>query len=66
MCKAIDDMMKHAREDGIAEGEARGKVEGATNNLNENIKTMHSNGADSNMIARLLNLDIEYVKKVLA
>lgn len=62
MCKAIDDMMKHAREDGIAEGEARG----ATNNLNENIKTMHSNGADSNMIARLLNLDIEYVKKVLA
>ena len=62
MCKAIDDMMKHAEE----RGEARGKVEGATNTLNENIKTMYSNGFDSNTIARALSLDIEYAKKVLA
>ena len=54
MCKAIEDMKKHAKEDGKKE------------NLNNNIKTMHSNGADETLIAKLLNLDINYVKKVLA
>ena len=54
MCKAIEDM----RKDAIQEGE--------TKTLNNNIKTMNSNGADENTIAKLLSLDIEYVKKVLA
>lgn len=54
MCKAIDDMKKHAREQGKKE------------KLNENIKTMYSNGADETLIAKLLNLDINYVKKILA
>lgn len=54
MCKAIEDMRKEA----IQEGE--------TKKLNDNIKTMKSNGADEKTIAKLLSLDIEYVKKVLA
>ncbi|MBQ9900576.1 MAG: hypothetical protein IJM36_05570, partial [Acholeplasmatales bacterium] len=54
MCKAIEDMKKHAKEDGKKE------------NLNNNIKTMHSNGFDVNTIAKALSLDINYVKKVLA
>ena len=54
MCKAIEDMKKHAKEDGKKE------------TLNNNIKTMHSNGADETLISKLLNLDINYVKKVLA
>ena len=58
MCKAIDDMKKHAREEGIEKGKKE--------KLNENIKTMYSNGADETLIAKLLNLDINYVKKILA
>ena len=58
MCKAIEDLKRDARKEGIAEGERK--------NLNENIKTMYSNGADPNMIAKLVNLDINFVKKVLA
>ena len=62
MCKAIEDMKKHAREDGIQEGIAKGEEK----NLNNNIKTLHSNGFDVNTIAKALSLDINYVKKVLA
>jgi hypothetical protein len=58
MCKAIEDMKKDAKKEGIAEGKQEA--------INENIKTMYSNGADINMIAKLLNLDINFVKKVLA
>ena len=54
MCKAIEDMKKDAKKEGKQEA------------INENIKTMYSNGADINMIAKLLNLDINFVKKVLA
>ena len=57
MCKAINDMKKESRQEGILEGER--------NNLNKNIKTMNSNGADEKTIAKLLGLDIEFVKKVL-
>jgi len=58
MCKAIDDI----RKDGIAEGEARG----AANTLKENIKTMYKNGADEETIAKLLSLDLSFVKEVLS
>ena len=57
MCKAINDMKKESRQEGILEGERI--------NLNKNIKTMNSNGADEKTIAKLLGLDIEFVKKVL-
>ena len=58
ICKAIEDLKKDARKEGIAEGEAK--------KLNENIKTMYKNGADETMIAKFLGLDISFVKKVLA
>ena len=58
MCKAIEDMKKTARKEGIAEGKAE--------NLQENIKTMNKNGADESLIAKLLGLDVAYVKKVLS
>ena len=45
---------------------SEGKVEGKAENLNENIKTMHSNGFDAETIARALSLDINYVKEVLS
>ena len=66
MCKAIEDMKKHAKEDGKAEGIQEGIIKGEEKNLNNNIKTMHSNGFDVNTIAKALSLDINYVKKVLA
>ena len=58
MCKAIEDLKKDWKAEGIEAGK--------TQELNNNIKTMHSNGADENTIAKLLNLDIKYVKDVLA
>ena len=70
VCKALEDMRKHAREAGYEEGKVlgveEGYEEGKKEALTNNIKTMHSNGADSNLIAKLLGLDIEYVKKILA
>ena len=58
MCKAIEDMKKDAKKEG--------KQEGKQEAINENIKTMYSNGFDENMIAKALSLDINFVKKVLA
>ena len=58
MCKAIDDMRKESKAEGISIGE--------TKKLNENIKTMHKNGADESLISKLLGLDISFVRKVLA
>ena len=70
MCKAIDDMRKESKAEGIAEGKARGKAEGIAegkaNNLKENIKTMYKNGADEMTIAKLLSLDLCFVKEVLS
>ena len=74
MCKAIDDMRKESKAEGIsigkAEGISIGKAEGIsigeTKKLNENIKTMHKNGADESLISKLLGLDISFVRKVLA
>ena len=62
MCKAIDDMRKESKAEGISIGKAEGKGE----NLNDNIKTMHKNGADESLISKLLGLDISFVRKVLA
>ena len=61
MCKAIDDMRKESKADGISIGKAEGKAEA----LNENIVTMHKNGADESLISKLLSLDISFVRKVL-
>ena len=66
MCKAIDDMRKESKAEGIAEGEAKGLAAGEAKALNQNIKTMYKNGADENMIAKFLELDINFVKTVLA
>ena len=54
-----------AREEGKAEGKAEGKVEGSKETLDNNIKTMKSNGFDNETIAKALNLDIKYVNEVL-
>jgi hypothetical protein len=62
MCKGLDEFEKRAKNEGRTEGLA----EGETKKLNENIKTMHSNGATDEMIAKLLSLDINYVKEVLS
>jgi len=59
--RGIDSMCK-----GLDEFEKRAISEGETKKLNENIKTMHSNGATDEMIAKLLSLDINYVKEVLS
>ena len=66
MCKAIDDMRKESKAEGIAEGKAEGIAEGKANNLKENIKTMYKNGADEMTIAKLLSLDLCFVKEVLS
>ena len=65
MCKAIDDMRKESKAEGISIGKAEGISIGETKKLNENIKTMHKNGADENLISKLLGLDISFVRKVL-
>ena len=57
MCKAIDDMRKESKAEGISIGKAE--------KLNENIKTMHKNGFDAETIARALSLDLCFVKEVL-
>ena len=53
MCKGLDEFRQEALEEGKVENEK------------SNIKTMHKNGADINTIAKLLSLDINYVKEVL-
>ena len=69
MCKAIDDMRKESKAEGIsigkAEGISIGKAEGKAEKLNENIKTMHKNGFDAETIARALSLNLCFVRKVL-
>ena len=62
MCKAIEDLKAQGRAEGRAQGRNEGKAEERANN----IKTMKNNGATEEMIAKLLSLDINYVKKVLA
>jgi len=62
MCKAIEDL----KAEGRAEGRAKGRNEGKAEERANNIKTMKNNGATEEMIAKLLSLDINYVKKVLA
>ena len=65
----ILDMQEEAREKGLAQGRAEGRVEGIAEGKTEaqieNIKTMHSNGADFDMIAKLLNLESNMYKKTL-
>ncbi len=61
MCKGLDEFRKEAFDEGKTEGLAEGKLE----QEKLNIKTMHKNGADINTIAKLLSLDIKYVKEVL-
>jgi len=74
MCKAIEDLKAQGRAEGRAEGRNEGIAEGRVQGRNEGkaeatrtyIKTMKNNGATEEMIAKLLSLDINYVKKVLA
>ncbi len=58
MCKGLEEFKKEVKEEGRLEGkeEARHEV----------VKTMHNNGANETTIAKLLNLDINYVKLVLS
>ena len=69
MCQAIKEMLEDAKTEGIAKGKAEGIVEGKTEgeriNLENNIKTMSSNGASNEMIAKLLNMNISEVNAIL-
>ena len=58
MCKGLEEFKKEA----MLEGRLEGKLE----EKNDNIKTMHNNGANETTIAKLLGLDINYVKLVLS
>ena len=62
-----DARLKEEYENGIRELAAReeGKAEGSKETLDNNIKTMKSNGFDNETIAKALNLDIKYVNEVL-
>lgn len=51
---------------GMNEGIQIGKREGKQEATIEIIKTMHKNGANEETIAKMLSLDLEYVKKVLS
>ena len=54
MCKGLEEFKKEAMLEG--KEEARHEV----------VKTMYDNGASESTIAKLLNLDINYVKLVLS
>ena len=69
-CEQLDqtlilNMQEEAREKGCVEGRVEGIAEGKTEAQIENIKTMHSNGTDFDMIAKLLNLESNMYKKTL-
>ena len=54
MCKGLEEFKKEAM------------LEGKLEEKNDNVKTMHNNGANETTIAKLLGLDINYVKFVLS
>jgi len=56
---------EEGKAEGLQEGLEKGKVEGSKETLDNNIKTMKSNGFDNETIAKALNLDIKYVNEVL-
>ena len=62
-----DAKLKEEYERGIIKlaGIEEGKAKGAKETLDNNIKTMKSNGFDNKTIAMALNLDISYVEEVL-
>ncbi len=62
MCKGLDELLQDTRKDAKLEGRLEGKEEAR----HEVVKTMHNNGANETTIAKLLNLDINYVKLVLS
>lgn len=66
MCKAIKDMRDEAKAEGKQEGIQEGLQQGKAEERENNIKLMSNNGASVETIAKLLNLDLAYVKTVLA
>ena len=56
---------EEGKAEGLQEGLEKGKVEGSKETLDNNIKTMKSNGFDNETIAKALNLDIKYVNEIL-
>ena len=66
MCKGLEEFKKEAMLEGKLEGRLEGKLEGKEEARHEVVKTMYDNGASESTIAKLLNLDINYVKLVLS
>ena len=66
----INAATKEGLEKGLAEGRekglAQGREEGKEKAIEECIKTMHSNGLSSDMIARALSLDASFVESILS
>ena len=56
---------RYERESQLGMAEDKGRKEGKTEAIINNIKTMHKNGFDIETISKALDLDIEYVKEVL-
>lgn len=63
--KRYDDACDQLNTALIMEMQERAKAEGKSLELTKNIKTMYSNGADENTIAKLLGLDLNFVKDIL-
>ena len=62
----INAATKEGLEKGLAEGLEKGREEGKEKAIEECIKTMHSNGLSSDMIARALSLDASFVESILS
>ena len=66
MCKGLDDLIAEGKQEGIIEGKQEGIIVGKQAGMNEAIKRLDRNGFDVSTISKSLNLDIDYVKSVLA
>ena len=53
------------REAELKEARSEAKAEGKVEATEDNVKTMYKNGADIEMIAKLLSMDIDRVKEIL-
>lgn len=65
MCKAIDDMKKQAKEEGIIEGKLEGKYEGILEVKKESTINLYKNGVSIEIISKSLNMSLDDVKDIL-
>ena len=66
MCKGLDDLIEEGKQEGIQKGKQEGIIEGNKEKEVEMIRKMNCNGLDVQAISKYLELDIDYVKSILA